>query len=308
MFTISEKGKQAIKKHEALRLKAYKDTSGVWTIGYGNTFYEDGTKVKPGDVITADRANKLFENIVGKFSANVLKLISQRLTQNQFDSIVSFFSQLPGKIGGFFSSAWSSARGAWSGAVGFFSGVISGIIGFFASIPGRIRGFFVDAFNAIRSINWVQVGADIIAGIVRGLNPGSVVSKMKEIASSAMDTVKNFLGIKSPSRVFMAIGGDIMAGWTKGLDAKPVVNAMDSATSQIMKAASPFNAISGSGTVNVVSGNKAFDGVNGSSFEKNIGTINNYISSDVDADRFIRRLNEDQEQVSGGIVPVQRYA
>lgn len=89
MITISEQGKQAIKKHEALRLKAYKDTSGVWTIGYGNTFYEDGTKVKQGDVITADRANKLFENIVGKFSANVLKLISQRLTQNQFDSIVS---------------------------------------------------------------------------------------------------------------------------------------------------------------------------------------------------------------------------
>jgi len=89
MFTISEKGKQAIKNYETLRLKAYQDTSGVWTIGYGNTFYENGTKVKDGDVITEDRANKLFENIVGKFSANVLKLISQRLTQNQFDSIVS---------------------------------------------------------------------------------------------------------------------------------------------------------------------------------------------------------------------------
>jgi lysozyme len=89
MFTISEKGKQSLKKYEALYLEAYQDTSGVWTIGYGNTFYEDGTKVKEGDVITENRANKLFENIVAKFSANVLKLISQRLTQNQFDSIVS---------------------------------------------------------------------------------------------------------------------------------------------------------------------------------------------------------------------------
>lgn len=38
-----------IKKWEGLRLDAYKCEAGVWTIGYGNTFYQDGKKVKAGD-------------------------------------------------------------------------------------------------------------------------------------------------------------------------------------------------------------------------------------------------------------------
>jgi lysozyme len=86
---ISTAGKEAIKKHEALRLKSYMDTSGVWTIGYGNTFYENGNKVKSGDVLTSDRANTLFENIVNKFANAVESLLSVRVTQNQFDSLVS---------------------------------------------------------------------------------------------------------------------------------------------------------------------------------------------------------------------------
>jgi lysozyme len=86
---ISTAGKEVIKKHEALRLKSYMDTSGVWTIGYGNTFYENGNKVKSGDVLTSDRANTLFENIVNKFANAVESLLSVKVTQNQFDSLVS---------------------------------------------------------------------------------------------------------------------------------------------------------------------------------------------------------------------------
>lgn len=34
---ISNKGLELIKKFEGCRLAAYKDSSGVWTIGYGHT-------------------------------------------------------------------------------------------------------------------------------------------------------------------------------------------------------------------------------------------------------------------------------
>ena len=37
---------ELIKKSEALRLEAYKCPAGVWTIGYGNTEYKNGKKVK----------------------------------------------------------------------------------------------------------------------------------------------------------------------------------------------------------------------------------------------------------------------
>jgi len=48
-----------IKKSEKCRLKAYRCPKGILTIGWGNTFYEDGTRVKEGDEITQERADTL---------------------------------------------------------------------------------------------------------------------------------------------------------------------------------------------------------------------------------------------------------
>lgn len=41
-----------------------RDVAGVWTIGYGNTYYPNGTKVKQGDRITQAQADEMFEYIV----------------------------------------------------------------------------------------------------------------------------------------------------------------------------------------------------------------------------------------------------
>ena len=62
--------------YEGLKLTAYLCPAKVWTIGYGNTFYENGTKVKQGDKITKERADQLFINITNKkFAEPLLKLI-----------------------------------------------------------------------------------------------------------------------------------------------------------------------------------------------------------------------------------------
>ena len=50
-----------IKEFEGFREKAYQCSAGVWTIGYGSTLYEDGTKVKEGDVVTKDQAERMLE-------------------------------------------------------------------------------------------------------------------------------------------------------------------------------------------------------------------------------------------------------
>lgn len=50
---------ELIKKWEGLSLKAYKCPAGVWTIGYGTTFYPDGSKVKEGDTCTKEEADGL---------------------------------------------------------------------------------------------------------------------------------------------------------------------------------------------------------------------------------------------------------
>lgn len=79
-----------IKHFEGCKLKAYQDSVGVWTIGYGNTFYGDGSRVKPGDVITQAQANDLLPIIVKKFAMDVYKFVKRPLLQHEYDALVSF--------------------------------------------------------------------------------------------------------------------------------------------------------------------------------------------------------------------------
>ena len=87
---VNKAGKDLIKQFEGCKLKAYKCPAGLDTIGYGNTWYPDGTKVKPGDVISQERANELLDIIVEDFAKKVKPLIKQNLTDNNFSALVSF--------------------------------------------------------------------------------------------------------------------------------------------------------------------------------------------------------------------------
>ena len=219
-----------------------------------------------------------------------------------FNGIVGFFSRLPGRIRTFFQNAWNGVRGVWGGAAGWFSGIINGIFSFFSNVPSRIRGFFTNAFNAVKSINWVQLGADIISGVVNGLNPSSIVSKMKEIASSALDTVKAFLGIKSPSRVFMQVGKDITAGWAGGVQqgSGEVVGAVKSTSSRMLGAVDSFGSTvipSNFGSMVSTPATTGGGGTTGNSVT--VGTI--IIEKDVDVDLVARKLGISQLQTRRGI-------
>lgn len=89
---ISENGLNLIKQFEGFSSSPYLCPAGIPTIGYGNTFYEDGTKVKLKDKpITEERATQLLEFIANKtFSENINKVVKVPLNQNQFDALVSF--------------------------------------------------------------------------------------------------------------------------------------------------------------------------------------------------------------------------
>ena len=75
---------------EGCKLDAYQCSAKVWTIGWGNTFYENGTPVKQGDKITQDRANSLFVFVANKFADEIKKLIKTNLSENQFSALVCF--------------------------------------------------------------------------------------------------------------------------------------------------------------------------------------------------------------------------
>jgi len=88
---ISQKGLDLLKSFEGLKLTAYQDVGGTWTIGYGQTYYEDGSKVKEGDVITLERAEQLYARILPRYEDIVNRnLNGLTLLQSQFDALVSF--------------------------------------------------------------------------------------------------------------------------------------------------------------------------------------------------------------------------
>lgn len=84
------RGIATIKKFEGLKLKAYLCPANVWTIGYGNTFFENGSKVKEGDKITIDRADQLLFFVVNKFEGEVKKVVKSKINENQLGALTSF--------------------------------------------------------------------------------------------------------------------------------------------------------------------------------------------------------------------------
>ena len=83
--TINAAGVALVREYEGLRLEAYQDTSGIWTIGYGHT-----GGVKPGDCISREQAPQLLEADLVQAERAVDALVRVSLTDNQFSALVSF--------------------------------------------------------------------------------------------------------------------------------------------------------------------------------------------------------------------------
>ena len=86
---INAAGLALIKRWEGLRLTAYQDSVGVWTIGYGHTAEADPPAPKAGMKITEKEANDILTRDLGQYERAVTKAISVAPTSNQFAAMVS---------------------------------------------------------------------------------------------------------------------------------------------------------------------------------------------------------------------------
>ena len=88
---LDNKGYMLITEFEGFSSEPYLCPAKLATIGYGNTFYKDGRKVTMLDkAITRAEAFDMFKEIANKFAKRVSTIVMQPLTQNQFNSLVSF--------------------------------------------------------------------------------------------------------------------------------------------------------------------------------------------------------------------------
>jgi lysozyme len=83
---LSPSGLAFIQTNEGLRLNAYRDVRGIWTIGYGHT----GPEVVTGLIWTAAQCALALEEDVLWAAKAVQDNVTVILNQNQFDALVSF--------------------------------------------------------------------------------------------------------------------------------------------------------------------------------------------------------------------------
>jgi lysozyme len=84
-MTTGQKGIDLIEQFEGLRLKAYQDVVGVWTIGYGTT-----KNVTKGMTITEEQATEFLQRDLAVFEKAINQAVTKVLNQNQFDALACF--------------------------------------------------------------------------------------------------------------------------------------------------------------------------------------------------------------------------
>ena len=87
---MTEEGLALIKRFEGYRGKAYRDATGIWTIGYGHTSMAGAPAVAGGLEITREQASEILARDVATFTRDVKASLRVELSDRQFSALVSF--------------------------------------------------------------------------------------------------------------------------------------------------------------------------------------------------------------------------
>ena len=162
-----------------------------------------------------------------------------------------FVSMIPEII----STAGTLIAGLISGIADHFPEIIStagtliknmasGLIDAIPNIILAIGDLIGALIKAIFETDWIQVGKDIINGLINGIGAmaGALWEAAKNIARSALDAIKGFFGIASPSKVMRdQVGKQLDAGLAAGME-ENADEAADSARNVSRRVLGEFSA------------------------------------------------------------------
>lgn len=167
-------------------------------------------------------------SIVNTLSRGILSLAGLLLSA-AIQLMARFVSGIAGKLGDVLNKGREIVNKIASGVLGN--------IGRFLSTVPTLFSRFVSSF---RGKNWGSIGTNIINGIANGIrnSVGKIVEAAKGAAKRAFDAAKNFLGIKSPSRLFRDKIGKMMAegmaiGFDEGIDDEDYTEPIDNIVNDI---------------------------------------------------------------------------
>ena len=120
--------------------------------------------------------------------------------------------------------------------------LLAGIIREIPNLIGQIPRIILSIGEAFLDKDWGDIGLNIILGIASGVAnaAGSLVKAAVDAAKNAVDTVKGWLGIKSPSRrmrdevgKYMAIGMGV--GFEKNIPTDEMASQMSESVKKMQK-------------------------------------------------------------------------
>lgn len=127
--------------------------------------------------------------------------------------IIAIVTGLLSGIGQIFNVGIQLLKQLWQGISSWGSNLKSRVISFAKSIPGMVKS----GLGSLASIglNWIK-------GLWNGISDAKdwLIRKIKGLCSNAKDAIKDFFGIKSPSRLMAAIGKYIPMGLGVGIASK----------------------------------------------------------------------------------------
>lgn len=132
------------------------------------------------------------------------------------DAVARFTDRIRGLMSGARDAVVGIVTDLWGQTVGRFVSGAAQAIGPVEQLPGRIRGVFAGAASWL-----LEAGQNIMIGLILGIRAkiAEAVETIRSAASRVVTGAKDFLGIKSPSRVFRdEVGKMIGAGLIEGID------------------------------------------------------------------------------------------
>lgn len=88
--SLNSEGLNIIKGWEGWSATAYKDVAGLWTIGYGHLINLETENYLLSKTLTVEEGEKLLRQDVERFENAVNNYVKVPITQNMFNSLVSF--------------------------------------------------------------------------------------------------------------------------------------------------------------------------------------------------------------------------
>lgn len=222
-----------------------------------------------------------------------------------FDKVQAFIAGVWTGIQNGASAAWNFIKGVFGGVGAWFTGVFQAAWNGITNIWSRVSGFFsgiwsniTGAFNGVRDL-----GKNIVQGLWNGINDmvGWVKDKISGFSKNVLDGIKNFFGIKSPSRVMRdQVGKMIGLGFAAGIDSstKQAVQSAQASSAAVLGAYDTQTAFNTGLSSNVATNDPAaMMGVGSTTRIENVN-----IASDYDADRLLQIMGVKQGLYAKGVL------